>query len=223
MNGVINAYITNLGRYNEGELCGEWLAFPTTPEAVQGCLQRIGIDGERYEEWFITDYETDVDGLYDVLGEYESLDQLNYLASLLGELQGDYHKLTAALAYESYSDGLTGIINLVRNLDTYTFYEGITDEEELGRFYIEECSSLEVPASLQNYIDYEAYGRDVALEEGGIFTQYGYFISDGFADEYDGITPENYRVHAAPKRAAFLMPCSRGGEKYDCIIPVRRV
>lgn len=208
MNGEINAYITNLGRYNEGELCGEWLAFPTTPEAVQGCLQRIGIDGERYEGWFITDYETDVDGLCDALGEYESLDQLNYLASLLEVLQGDYHKLEAALIYESHSDGLTGIINLVLNLDTYTFYEGITDEEELGRFYIEECCSLEVPESLQYYIDYEAYGRDAALEEGGIFTQNGYFINDGyFADEYDGITiPSEYRVHAAPQRAAFLMP-----------------
>nr|WP_243423218.1 antirestriction protein ArdA [Intestinimonas butyriciproducens] len=31
-----------------------------------------------YEEWFITDYDCYVDGLYDKLGEYESLDELNY-------------------------------------------------------------------------------------------------------------------------------------------------
>ena len=35
-----------------------------------------------YEEWFITDYDCYVDGLYDKLGEYESLDELNYLCLL---------------------------------------------------------------------------------------------------------------------------------------------
>ena len=29
---------------------------------------------------FITDYDCYVDGLYDKLGEYENLDELNYLA-----------------------------------------------------------------------------------------------------------------------------------------------
>ena len=28
------AFITNLGKYNEGDLVGEWVKFPTTPEAV---------------------------------------------------------------------------------------------------------------------------------------------------------------------------------------------
>ncbi len=31
-----------------------------------------------------------------------------------------------------------------------------------------------MPEHLQNYIDYEAYGRDVALEENGTFTDQGY-------------------------------------------------
>ena len=29
------AYITNLGKYNEGELVGEWVKFPTTSEDLQ--------------------------------------------------------------------------------------------------------------------------------------------------------------------------------------------
>ena len=29
------AFITNLGKYNEGELVGEWVKFPTTPEKLQ--------------------------------------------------------------------------------------------------------------------------------------------------------------------------------------------
>ena len=51
------AFITNLGKYNEGELVGETLKFPTTKEEVQGLLKRIGVDGVRYEEFFITSFD----------------------------------------------------------------------------------------------------------------------------------------------------------------------
>ena len=48
MPALFEAYITNLGKYNEGELVGETLKFPTTKEEVQGLLKRIGVDGVRY-------------------------------------------------------------------------------------------------------------------------------------------------------------------------------
>lgn len=64
------AFITNLGKYNEGSLVGEWVKFPTTAEELQKVFERIGIGskddfGQPYEEWFITDYDCYVDGLYD--------------------------------------------------------------------------------------------------------------------------------------------------------------
>ena len=66
------AFITNLGKYNEGELVGEWVKFPTTQEELQNVFSRIGIGsqdvfGNTYEEWFITDYDCYVDGLYEKL------------------------------------------------------------------------------------------------------------------------------------------------------------
>ena len=56
-------------------------------------FERIGIGqkddfGQPYEEWFITDYDCYVDGLYDKLGEYENLDELNYLDVYKRQLQG---------------------------------------------------------------------------------------------------------------------------------------
>ncbi len=80
-----------LGKYNEGELVGEWVKFPTTAEELKEVFKRIGIGqkddfGQPYEEWFITDYDCYVDGLYSKLGEYENLDELNYLASKLDEM-----------------------------------------------------------------------------------------------------------------------------------------
>ena len=107
------AFITNLGKYNEGSLVGEWVKFPTTAEEMQKLFERIGIGskddfGQPYEEWFITDHD------------------------------------------------------------------------DLGRYYIEELDAIQVPEHLKNYIDYEAYGRDIALEEGGQFTDLGYVRDTGY-------------------------------------------
>ena len=45
MASLFEAYITNLGKYNEGELVGETLEFPTSPQEVQALLKHIGVDG----------------------------------------------------------------------------------------------------------------------------------------------------------------------------------
>ena len=98
MAALFEAYITNLGKYNEGELVGETLKFPTTTEEVQGLLKRIGVDGVRYEEFFITSFDGDVLGLYDYLTEYENLDELNHLACLLSDLdQSDLEKFLSLI------------------------------------------------------------------------------------------------------------------------------
>mgnify|MGYP000813038387 CR=1 FL=1 len=58
MAALFEAYITNLGKYNEGEVLGETLKFPTTTEEVQALLKRIGVDGVRYGEFFITSLDS---------------------------------------------------------------------------------------------------------------------------------------------------------------------
>lgn len=89
MAALLEAYITNLGKYAEGQLVGETLKFPATTEEVQSLLKNIGVDGVRYEEFFITAFDGDVMGLYDYLTEYENLDELNHLAHLISELDSD--------------------------------------------------------------------------------------------------------------------------------------
>ena len=34
LDGSFEAFVTNLGKYNEGELVGEWVHFPTTEEEM---------------------------------------------------------------------------------------------------------------------------------------------------------------------------------------------
>ncbi|PWM13487.1 MAG: antirestriction protein ArdA [Clostridia bacterium] len=199
------AFITNLGKYNEGELVGEWVKFPTTAEEMKKVFDRIGIGqkddfGNPYEEWFITDYDCYVDGLYDKLGEYESLDELNYLASKLDEMsRGEYEQFQAAMEIGDHTGSVQEIINLTENLDCYDVYPDINDYDDLGRYYIDELDAMQVPEHLKNYIDYEAYGRDVAMDENGTFTDQGYVrdTGDSFHEYYDGergSIPDEYRV-----------------------------
>ena len=199
------AFITNLGKYNEGELVGEWVKFPTTAEEMKEVFKRIGIGqrddfGQPYEEWFITDYDCYVDGLYSKLGEYENLDELNYLASKLDEMSNsEYAQFQAGMEMGDHCGSLQEIINLTENLDCYEVYPHIADYDDLGRYYIDELEVMQIPEHLQNYIDYEAYGRDVAMDENGSFTDQGYVrdTGDRFCEYYDGergSIPDEYRV-----------------------------
>ena len=176
ISSLFEAYITNLGKYNEGRLVGETLKFPATTEEVQALLKRIGVDGVRYEEIFITSFDGDVLGLYDHLGEYESIDELNHLAHVLSDLdQSDIEKFEAV----------------------------IDSEEALGRAYIEEMEMLDVPDNVLPYFDFEAYGRDVRINEGGHFAPGGYVFNNGgsFVERYHGMEniPPEHRIFAYPK------------------------
>ena len=201
---VFEAYITNLGKYAEGQLVGETLKFPATTEEVRSLLKTIGVDGVRYEEFFITAFDGDVMGLYDYLTEYENLDELNHLAHLISELGSDeIETLEAALNKGDHTSSVADIINLVHNLDCYDLHPGVSDDETLGRIYVEDMERLEVPEDIINYFDFEAYGRDMRLNEGGHFAPGGYLtrVSNNFVELYHGIEdiPAEHRVFAYPQ------------------------
>ena len=95
------------------------------------------------------------------------------------------------------------LINLAQNLDCYDFYPGIDSEEALGRAYIEEMEMLDVPDNVLPYFDFEAYGRDVRINEGGHFAPGGYVFNNGgsFVERYHGMEdiPPEHRIFAYPK------------------------
>ena len=201
---ILEAYVTNLGKYNEGRLAGAPLNFPTITEEVQALLKRIGVDGVRYEEIFITNFESDILGLYDHLGEYESIDELNHLGHLLSGMDDDeLAKLEAVMDSGEYTGSVKDLINLTQNLDNYDFYPDVDSEEALGRLYIQELEAVQVPEHLIDYIDYEAYGRDVQINEGGHFAPGGYVMCNhgSFVEHYHGIEdiPPEHRVFAYPQ------------------------
>ena len=146
-------------------------------------------------------FDGDVLGLYDYLTEYENLDELNHLACLLSELeQSDLEKFEAVIDSGGHTSSVADLINLTQNLDCYEFYPDIESEEDLGRYATED---LPIPEELKDYFDYEAYGRDVSINEGGHFAPGGYVLNNGgkFIEHYHGIEdiPAEHRVFSYPK------------------------
>ena len=208
LDGNFEAFVTNLGKYNEGALVGEWVKFPTTEEEMQKVFERIGIGstddfGQPYEEWFITDYECPIHGVCDMLGEYESLDKLNYLAARLEEMpEWELKKLVAVMEVgcDEVSD-IDDLINLTFNLDCYDFIPDITCDADLGYYYAHDAGiySEKELGPLANYIDYDRFGHDVAYDEQGRFTDDGYVrnTGDSWDIQFDGSRddiPDEYRI-----------------------------
>lgn len=148
----MQVYIANLGKYNEGELVGDWFSFPLDEEVI---AERIGLNAE-YEEYAIHD----TDNFPMEISEYISIEELNRIYEQLEELP-DY--LLDDL--DSFISCYGSLEELVEHKDDIILYSGCETMTDLAYYLIDEEQILgEIPSSLQNYIDYEAYGRDLDIE-----------------------------------------------------------
>ena len=99
-----------------------------------------------------------------------------------------------------HTSSVADLINLTQNLDCFEFYPDIESEEDLGRYSAED---LPIPEELKDYFDYEAYGRDIRLNEDGHFAPGGYVLNNGgkFIEHYHGIEdiPAEHRVFSYPQ------------------------
>ena len=202
---ILSGYLSNLGKYTEGRPAGEWVTFPTTAEHLKEVFDRIGIDFKNYEEWHFTEYQSSVPGLTEHLSEYSHPDELNYLGKLLEmQFDDDREKFIAAIEYGDHADSLQDIINLAQNLDCYWIYPSVHNEEEYGRYLVDELEEPELPEEAKKYFMYEEYGRDAAINDGGRFTDQGYIYNNKntFTEWYNGREsdiPKEYKVMSFPQ------------------------
>lgn len=150
----MKGFITNLGKYNEGELVGKWIDFPIDEDDFQDELESIGVkEDTMYEEWFITDYDCSLFDMYDAFGEYPNIDDINEVAEALEDHESEF---TALMEVCSYTDALGYLES-----ENYTFYEGMT-LEDVAYEIVEECYNL--PEIAQRYFDYAAFARDLGFD-----------------------------------------------------------
>lgn len=167
---MLKINVTNLKKYNEGALVGEWVSLPC--EGLEEVLNKISNNGN--DELFISDYETDISNLK--ISEYDDILQLNEIAEEIDNLSDD--EVIALQAYlEQYND-IEQALEEVRQ-GNYTIYYDCDDMSDVAYQVVNESGLLDgVPETLKRYFDYEAYGRDMDIE--GTFIQ----IDNSFVELY---------------------------------------
>lgn len=166
-NAIITIFLTNLGKYNEGELVGMWLPLPASPEQLEKALDKIGIN-DKYEEYFITDFETE----YHIgVGEYSDLKALNEQAQKMAALDKCEKDILIGLLDNYTFDEAMEIIEK----HDYYYYPGCDDMVDVAIMNMEETGDIySIPERLREYFDYQAYANN--LETAGAFypTKNGY-------------------------------------------------
>ena len=174
---MFNVGIGNLGKYNEGELVGEWLKLPVSKKELETFLREkvklqltqkeveeaLTKDGFCYEEYMINDYETD---LPIRVSEYTNLTTLNLLA-MVSEKVNNMEAVEAYIESQDIDD-IKEIINIMlqeENIPFYAYeedYGNLTNEEKYGMSKAEWTGLQEIldKYNVSYYFDYEKYGAD---------------------------------------------------------------
>ena len=202
LDGSFEAFVTNLGKYNEGELVGEWVHFPTTEEEMKEVFERIGIGskgefGQVYEEWFITDYDCSIHGVSNLLGEYENLDKLNYLAARLDEMSRSELEHFVAIMDSGCDEvnDLDDLINLTYNADICLLAPHVFNNQQLGALLYESGMLTQEAMTLLDTTEdgsayrkdlLEVFGKQYQEDHGGVYTRRGYVEPGGdFKEVYN--------------------------------------
>lgn len=137
--------------------------FPISSEEL---AKRFGYEGQDIEVTFDS-----IEEFPDLDCERLNLDLANELAEKLENVDEDI-----VLSFiESNSSDPKDLLNA--EFDDCWFYPDITTDRELGEYLVDDMGVELSREQLELYLDYEKYGRDVRLSEGGSFVDKGYFVS----------------------------------------------
>lgn len=136
------------------------------PISSEELAERFGYEGQEIEVTFDS-----IEGLSDLDCERLNLDLANELAENLEDVDEDL-----VLSFiESNSSDPKYLASA--EFDDCSLYPEVTTDRELGQYIVEDMGVELSREQLERYLDYEKFGRDVRLEEGGSFVDKGYFVS----------------------------------------------
>lgn len=201
---TLTARLLNADKCREGEVAETDVVFPTTKAAIQEALKAVGVDGVRCRNVFLIEHDSNLSGFCHCLNQSDSVDELNYLCHLLSDMTDtELATFRAVVEYGAHNENAAALINLALNVESYDFYAGVNSDKELGRIYVEDMGTIDVPEEVRPFFDYAAYGRKVREDDKGCFVNDGYLMRSGlaFRERYRGPEdiPKEYRVFAFPK------------------------
>ena len=182
----------------------EWLALPTDADKVRALFDRLGIEPVSRPQGSKADYYVSAvenlpfQELDAVIGKYDTIDGLNWLASRLEALdEKELATMQAAMIVGNYWR-LPEVIDLTYNTEFYVLLPDVQNEMQLGHYYLDDSGMVQMPESWKPVVDDWSLGVVVMEQEKGQFTPQGYLVPSG--DEWrevcgkERMIPEEYKA-----------------------------
>ena len=179
-NAIIKGYITNLGKYNEGDLVYKLISFPIDAAELNEALKEISckytdengvVHNEFYEEFFFSDWECEIP--FD-FGEFPNISEINDIAERV-EALAEYEQDVLRVILEEHTSDVDEALRIVEDND-YRTWDSCDKMADVAEARADEFGYLEdIPERFQCYIDYEKWGRDLEIK-GTFLEGDGYFV-----------------------------------------------
>ena len=136
------------------------------PCSSEELAERFGYEGQEIEVTIDS-----IEGLSPLNCEGLTLDLANSIAENVEDVDEDL--VLSFIESESSDPSYLASVDF----DDCFLYPDVDTDRELGEYLVEELGVELSKEKLLLYLDYEKFGRDVRLEEGGSFVDKGYFVS----------------------------------------------
>lgn len=166
---------------------GRLIDLPMDQDTLETLLCEMGTDVPLYVE--ASDY-CGRNYLAGHLPEDMELAELNLLARKLAELSPHQEISFEGLVRMDLDKGvaelpLSRLIDLANSADCCHVVQAVRNDEQLGRFYVDNDFPVippNLPEEVYPLLDYGAIGRKARMEEGGVFTSGGYVVQHSDLD-----------------------------------------
>ena len=187
---IFKAFVVNAAEYDNGnkETSGAWLYFPTTKDEVSALFKEIGLPNNAESgQYFIDEYRCGNDGLLKILPANGDIDELNYLAKRISELEDIEMTVFQTVIQTKNCENIKDAINLTYNTECFDIVADMGSWSNVGAYIAERGGlGIEVLGQLSNYIDYATYGRAYANDNDG------YLIDDIYLEKNSAKFKEIY-------------------------------
>ncbi|WP_409969158.1 antirestriction protein ArdA [Bengtsoniella intestinalis] len=166
----------------------ELVELPTPQSAIDKALERMAIsDGEIAVSVINFDMP---DKIAQIGLQRTSLDDLNAFAQKMQEVgKGDHEYLSNLVAFT----GITKpeeLDTLMASMYEFELYPNIRNHLDYGVHMICESGHFQYDDNLEEYMDFEGYGRDRASRECGVFSPKGYLVYHGYNQQMEHLLQE---------------------------------
>lgn len=150
-----------------------WLLLPCSEQQLQRGIARSGVNIHDAHIWYEDSLlPSEVEEVLE--GQREDLFALNDMAAVIAALSDLEQKKLAAVMEMAKPECAGEIRKLAENLELFEFAPKIRTPAEYGRYMIQDSGHYEYDPNLEEFYDYERYGKLRMEKETGAFMEKGY-------------------------------------------------